>query len=298
MSLPFVTVRLGAYVPATTSYAACVLVGLWLGAQTLSRIRSVRALEGHVATSGAPGPRRVTGRARREEDVFSPLGQRGIGWAGAVWYWKRGKQATHEEICGRGDLSLLVENGARIERLSFVRPGESLTTWPEASSAGGPRVHLGPPRGNGSIPPGIAAACAREIAEAGDVELQYAEAVLTENQRIDGFACADSTATLQPCNDGFDLLTIGSADLDIERARHDRTLFAIVAIAWNGLVLFAAAKELGRRVVRGRGAHGREPLAELGGDGSVEGRASVRHDSGDATCDAAIGPEVTRRRRL
>lgn len=231
-------IRAGYYL----SFAASVLAGLWLGVQALSAIRAVRTLERHVTTAGAPGPRRVTGRARREQEVVSPLGQRGIGWAGAVWYWKRGKRTTHEEICGRGDLSLLVDSGAGSERLTFVRPGQSLTTWPEASSAGGPRVHLGLPRGSGSVPSEIAASCAKEIAAAGETELQYAEAILTENQRIDAFACEDSAATLGPCNDGLDLLTIASVDTEIEHARHDRALFAALAILWNALVLGAAVR--------------------------------------------------------
>jgi hypothetical protein len=233
-------------------FAVGMLEEWWLG-HDLAKHKRISTL------SGGRGPVLYAGDARRASVVTSPSGAKGIAWVATVGYIAHGKKTSwFEPVCTRADVSeLSLGDGLSSLRLTFAAPNDAVTL---ASHSGlkhseSPQVDLGEvgaPSPNAEIPASIRSSCGEILSQKSASALLYREAVLRDGQHLEVIGCTSDGATLVPCKDGLDLVTVAPLDQRIAAEQRGTAIAVLFGGMWNLIVCAILAAVLSERLVKAK----------------------------------------------
>jgi hypothetical protein len=237
------------------------LVGLALGWPTLHAWRTAREIASYrrpMMGMQARGRVRIGGTVTRDQLVTSPLGERGVGWVGAVGYIaKDGDGDTwFEPVCVRGNLSALRIKDFLVEwSLSFVEPHEPAVLGSRSRLQHAlPIIDIGTPAeatAPAAIPAEIQRACGTALA-ATNHTLSYREAVLPDDAHVEVLGCGDGVRISRCEGAGSYLLTTGKVDELVAEQRTGSGFLLLFGGFWNLVILTIVGLSASSGLVRTR----------------------------------------------
>ena len=236
-------------------------VGLGFGWATLHAWRHSRAVEAHEVPSmsaEARGRVLVHGQARRHPMISSPLGQRGVGWVGAVGYMEKDGEdhPQFKPVCVRGDLSeIRIRSSDRDWSLTFVTPSDPVVLGSRSKLEDAlPIVDIGDPVAQdppAPIPDVLQRACGASLTRTKE-PLSYREAVLAADAPIEVLGCRDGQRMTRCDDGGLHLLTSSTVRALKASSRTGLGVIMLFGGFWNLVIMGVAGLAISRRIVRSK----------------------------------------------